>query len=114
MCSILVSAGEIAVSTLNLESIMLSAILASALSMGLYHAGTPPTEYAPQISTAQYNELRRIDQACRPNGVPTLYEKLTASTQPRLRLQACIEKKVAASPTLLGWHAITLQGPSKK
>jgi hypothetical protein len=103
---------------------MLSAIIASVLSMSSIgssavlgaHVLPPHTtkENVSSMTAAQYSEMTRIDETCRAKGIPTLYEKLTASTQPRLRLIICLQKNMAASPALAGWQAFPIQAKAKK
>jgi hypothetical protein len=103
---------------------MLSAIIATVLSMNSVgpgaalgaHVLSPSTtkEYLSPMTATQYSELTRIDETCRAKGIPTLYEKLTASTQPRLRLTACLQKNLADSPALTGWRFFPTQAQAKK
>lgn len=87
---------------------MFSAIIASALSVSLYHASSEDGYIHPP-TRSQTNELVQIDKRCRAFSQPTLGEKLTASVQPRLRFVACLKRNVAASPALAGWHIVPTQ-----
>lgn len=107
---------------------MLSTIIASVLSMSFFGTGaaagasltmvsvppSPTKEYISPPSTAQFNEMVRIEKYCSAKSTATLYEKLTASIQPHLRLVACVQKTMAASPVLGGWHMVPIQTQTVK
>ena len=98
---------------------MLSTILALALSTFVSGAGTATGIAAgagfsarPSADAEQFALIEKIEAKCRPVRVPTQYEKLTASTAPLLRYQACIDNRIAASPNLKGWVLVPMQVPA--
>lgn len=95
---------------------MLSTLIATVLSFSVYGtaaAGAGLSDHA-QITAEQYALIEKINAKCQPQRVPTLQEKLTASTAPLLRFQGCISKGITASPKLAGWHAVPTQVSSAR